>query len=390
MNPIAIGGMLGSRIGWDVRPAFAMLLASGCSIARDGGFMRISFLGWLVVFSFLGSLVLAQDQPDPARKAEGEPGKEAPKTMKLYDVPAAREASSEPPEEVADYFKITQTQDSSQRAVLIEDFLKKYPESKYNPTLHQLASSVYQQLNNYEKLVEHGEKSLQVLPSSPALLSVLALAYAYHGEADKAIDRASRSITILEKLTMPANADAARFTADRNQYLASNYACLGSAFLTKFESARKARQESTTAAPATPDKTEALAPAASSSKPAEPVKAGSSSEAAPAENPETIHLAKSQGYLTRALELNSSYEFAQFQVGVVYAYQNRPEMAMEAFARTIALGGSFTEMGRQNLEAIYKATHKNSLEGLEEFLAKTKTAETPTKATETPLSPPPK
>ena len=31
--------------------------------------------------------------------------------MKLYDVPAAREASSEPPEEVADYFKITQTQD---------------------------------------------------------------------------------------------------------------------------------------------------------------------------------------------------------------------------------------------------------------------------------------
>jgi hypothetical protein len=37
MNPIAIGGMLGSRIGWDVRPAFAMLLASGCSIAREMG-----------------------------------------------------------------------------------------------------------------------------------------------------------------------------------------------------------------------------------------------------------------------------------------------------------------------------------------------------------------
>jgi tetratricopeptide (TPR) repeat protein len=352
--------------------------------------MRTLFIGWLVAFSFLGSMVLAQDQPDPTRKAEGEPGKEAPKTMKMYDVPAAREASSEPPEEVADYFKITQTQDASQRATLIEDFLKKYPESKYNPTLHQLASSIYQQLNNYEKLVEHGEKSLQVLPSSPALLSVLALAYAYHGEAEKAIDRASRSITILEKLTIPANADAARFTADRNQYLASNYACLGSAFLTKFENARKARQQSTNAVPASPDKTEVLAPVASSSKPAEPVKTGSSSEAAPAENPETIHLAKSQGYLTRALELNSSYEFAQFQMGIVYAYQNQPEMAMEAFARTVALGGSFAEMGRQNLEAIYKATHKNSLEGLEEFLAKTKPAETPTKATETPVSPPSK
>jgi tetratricopeptide (TPR) repeat protein len=386
---MAMGGMLGSRIGWDVWAAFAMLPASGCSCKRDGVFMRTLFIGWLVAFSFLGSMVLAQDQPDPTRKAEGEPGKEAPKTMKMYDVPAAREASSEPPEEVADYFKITQTQDASQRATLIEDFLKKYPESKYNPTLHQLASSIYQQLNNYEKLVEHGEKSLQVLPSSPALLSVLALAYAYHGEAEKAIDRASRSITILEKLTIPANADAARFTADRNQYLASNYACLGSAFLTKFENARKARQQSTNAVPASPDKTEVLAPVANSSKPAEPAKTGST-EAPPADSPEMVHLAKSQGYLTRALELNSSYEFAQFQMGIVYAYQNQPEMAMEAFARTVALGGSFAEMGRQNLEAIYKATHKNSLEGLEEFLAKTKPAETPTKATETPVSPPSK
>jgi tetratricopeptide (TPR) repeat protein len=357
---------------------------------RDGGSMRNSFIAWLVVFGFLGSPVFAQDKPGPAGKAEEEPRKEAPKTMKLYDVPAAREASSEPPEEVADYFKITQTQDPSQRGALIEDFLKKYPESKYNPTLHQLASSVYQQLNNYEKLVEHGEKSLEALPSSPALLSVLALAYAYHGEADKAIDRATRSITILEKLTMPANADAARFTAERNQYLASNYACLGSAFLTKFEGARKARQESTAAVVATAGKTEEPGQAASSSKPAEPVKTGSSTEAPPADSPEMVHLAKSQGYLIRALELNPSYEFAQFQMGVVYAYQNQAELAMEAFARTVALGGSFAEMGRQNLEAIYKATHKNSLEGLEEFLARTKTAEATAKTAEPSASPPPK
>jgi hypothetical protein len=63
---------------------------------------------------------------------------------------------------------------------------------------------------------------------------------------------------------------------------------------------------------------------------------------------------------------------------------------MEAFARTVALGGSFAEMGRQNLEAIYKATHKNSLEGLEEFLARTKTAEATAKTAEPSASPPPK
>lgn len=323
---------------------------------------------------------LAWAQENPGKAAE-EPKQSAPKTMKLYDVPAAREVESQPPEEVAAYFKITQTQDAEQRVALIEDFLKKYPESRYNSTLHQLASATYQQLNNYEKLVEHGEKSLQALPASPTLLSVLALAYAYHGEADKAIDRASRSIELLEKLTVPANANPAKFNEDRNQYLASNYASLGSAFLTKYEAARKARQQSSPAVPAAPEKTidaPAARPApANPAKPAEPAKAASGS--APSADPDTemIHLAKSQSYFTRALELNPKYDFAQFQMGVVYAYQNRAEQAMQAFARTIALGGSFAEMGRQNLEAIYKVTHKNSLEGLEELIAKAKAAETP-------------
>jgi tetratricopeptide (TPR) repeat protein len=338
--------------------------------------MRPQCVVWLIFFSFTGIGVLAQEQPGQPGKAEGEPKKSEPKTMKLYEVPAAREAETQPPEEVADYFKITQTQDANQRVTLIEEFLKKYPESRHNPTLHQLASANYQQLNNYEKLVEHGEKSLQVLPSNPALLSVLALAYAYHGEADKAIDRASRSITLLEKLPTPANADAAKFTAERNQYLASNYACLGSAFLTKFEAVQKDRQQSEGAA-AQPKST---APAVATvppdpSKSRETTAASGSATTSETENLEAAHLAKSQGYLTRALELDSRYDFAQFQMGVVYAYQNKAEQSMQAFARTIVLGGSFAQMSRQNLEALYKAAHKNSLEGLEEFIAKAKAAE---------------
>ena len=62
------------------------------------------------------------------------------------------------------------------------------------------------------------------------------------------MDRASRSISVLEKLTVPANVDPARFMAERNQYLASNYASMGSASLTKFEEARKARRDKEAAA----------------------------------------------------------------------------------------------------------------------------------------------
>lgn len=341
--------------------------------------MKSRLITTAILAGLLAQVLNGQEKKNEKAATEAKPG--APSTMKLYEVPVARETSSQPPEEVVDYFKITQTQDAKQRVELIEAFLKQYPESRHASTLHQMATANYQELNNYEKMVEYGEKTLQALPANPATLSVLALAYAYHGEADKALDRASRSISVLEKLTVPANVDPARFMAERNQYLASNYASMGSASLTKFEEARKARRDKEVAA-APPVVASAgnqpTGPAKGSSKPAEPATGGAASDLLPPDSPEVIALAKAQGYFTRSLELNPDYEFARFQLGIVYAYQNRAEQALEFFARTVALNGSFAEMARQNLEAIYKVTHKDSLEGLEEFVAKFKTQPAPT------------
>lgn len=341
--------------------------------------MKSSLITTAILAGLLAQVLSGQEKKNEKAASEAKPG--APSTMKLYEVPAARETSSQPPEEVVDYFKITQTQDAKERVELIEAFLKQYPESRHASTLHQMATANYQELNNYEKMVEYGEKTLQALPASPATLSVLALAYAYHGEADKALDRASRSISVLEKLTVPANVDPARFMAERNQYLASNYASMGSASLTKFEEARKARRDKEAAA-APPVVVGAgnqpAGPAKGSSKPAEPATGGAASDLLPPDSPEVIALAKAQGYFTRSLELNPDYDFARFQLGIVYAYQNKAEQALEFFARTVALNGGFAEMARQNLEAIYKVTHKDSLEGLEEFVAKFKTQPAPT------------
>lgn len=340
--------------------------------------MKSRLITIAILAALLAPVIYGQETKSEKAVGEAKPG--APSTMKLYEVPAARETSSQPPEEVADYFKITQTQDPAQRVQLIEAFVKQYPESRHASTLHQMATASYQQLNNYEKMVEHGEKTLQVLPASPATLTVLALAYAYHGEADKALDRASRSISVLEKLTVPASVDPARFMAERNQYLASNYASMGSASLTKFEEARKARRDKEAAA--APPVVAGVGnppavPAKGGSKPAEAPAGGAASELLPPDSPEVIALAKALGYFTRSLELNPDYDFARFQLGIVYAYQNKAEQALECFARTVALNGGFAEMARQNLEAIYKVTHKNSLEGLEEFIAKFKTQPAP-------------
>ena len=341
--------------------------------------MKSRLIVTAILAGFLAQVIYGQEKKSEKPASETKPG--APATMKLYEVPPAREANSQPPEEVADYFKITQTQEPKERVELIEAFLKQYPESRHAATLHQMATASYQQLNNYEKMVEYGEKTLQALPASPATLSVLALAYAYHGEADKALDRASRSIGVLEKLTVPANVDPARFMAERNQYLASNYASMGSASLTKFEEARKARRDKEAAAassvPAGTGNPQPAAPLKGGTKPAEPATPGTGSAVLPPDSPEVIALAKAYGYFMRSLELNPDYDFARFQLGIVYAYQNKADQALESFARTVALNGGFAEMARQNLEAIYKVTHKDSLEGLEEFISKFKTPPAP-------------
>ncbi|MSO22586.1 MAG: hypothetical protein EXQ58_04880 [Acidobacteria bacterium] len=345
--------------------------------------MKSRLITTAILAALLAPVIYGQEPKREKSVGEDKPG--APSTMKLYEVPAARETSSQPPEEVADYFKITQTQDPAQRVQLIETFFKQYPESRYASTLHEMGTASYQQLNNYEKMVEYGEKTLQALPASPATLTVLAMAYAYHGEADKALDRASRSISILDKLTVPANADPARFMAERDRYLASNYASLGSASLTKFEEARKDRRNKEAAAAppvAAGAGNQPAGPAKGGSKPAEPAAGGPASDRPPPDSPEVIALAKAQGYFTRSLELNPDHDFARFHLGIVYAYQNKAERALEFFARAVALNGGLAEMARENLESIYKLTHKNSLEGLEEFIAKFKPQPAPAPAPE--------
>jgi tetratricopeptide (TPR) repeat protein len=334
--------------------------------------MKISSLVFFVALSLVDSPFFSQDSqtPSPAspKKIEGDKTNAAPPAMRLYDVPPAREPQAEAPEEVADYFKITQTQDTGQRAQLVEDFLKKYPESKYVPGLHQAATSLYQQLNKYEKMIEHGEKTLLSFPSNPAILSLLALAYTTGGEWEKAIDRASKAIALIDKLTVPANVDGARWKNERDQYLAMNYASLGSSFVAKFEAERKAQKE----AKAT---SQAQGASAAGEVPV-PKKESevSSKDQPPAEAPNAaaIHLAKALTYLSKAVDLNPRYEYAQFQLGVVLAFQNQAAKAMEAFAKTIALEGGFKSMARQNLESIYKVTHKDSLEGLDQMIAKAK------------------
>jgi len=174
---------------------------------------------------------------------------------------------------------------------------------------------------------------------------------------------------------LPANANEARWKTERDQYFAMNYASMGSSYLAKYELERKAQKESKAASQAQGGT------AASADDSAKKETAAKAKEPA-VENPSSgsTNLTQADEYLNKAVNLNPQYDYAQFQLGVVYAYQNQSTKAMDLFAKTVVLEGSFKDMARRNLEAIYKVTHKNSLDGVDQLLSKAKEDLAPKKA----------
>jgi hypothetical protein len=326
----------------------------------------------ILIFGPVALIVFCQNATkQPAQKEGTEGSKSGPQNMQLYDVPAAREASDESAEETADYLKITQIREPASGAQLIEEFLKKYPSSKRTPVLHYGAFTLYQQLNNYDKLVEHGEKYLQTSPSNVIVISTLALIYASHGDSDKAAERATKAITLLDNLSKPASGtDEAQWNAQRNKLLAMSYASLGLASYSKYEQERKKGKETGASdAMKTPSAASAGTAAA---KAGEGASANPPTGQATQVSPAAIDLAKSLGYLTKAVEYEPRYDYAQFQLGVVYVHRNQAEQAIASFAKAVAIGGNFAPMAKQNLEAVYKLKNKNSLDGIDQVLAKAK------------------
>ena len=325
--------------------------------------------------------VTAQEPPQgsPGGK-EGQKSTGKPSTLKIYDVPTPREAGGQSADEVADYLKIAKTAELKEQVELIEVFLRKYPESLYNPALHQLAAECYQRTNNSDKLIEHGEKSLESSPGNAALLAVIALTYASRGDSEKAIDRGTKAASLLESLELSPKVDPAVFAAQRNRYLAITYAGLGTAFLNRYE---KAKRIEVTSQPAQdPSQIPAQSsvqgtsggPPPPAKVPEEPKTPATDKKPAASTDATPLDLAKAKGYFSRALELDPDYEYAEYQLALIYAHERQVAPALEAFSKVIAMGGPLAAPAKEHFERIYKIAHQNSLHGSEELLDKAKSA----------------
>ncbi|MBI4454749.1 MAG: hypothetical protein HY644_02500 [Acidobacteria bacterium] len=236
-------------------------------------------------------------------------------------------------EEYDAYVAITQTTDAGQRAELSEKFISYFPDSGLAPYVHQIAATTYQQLNNFDKLAEHGEAALKDLPDSPVILTILANGYAERGQPDLALERSQRALASLNALQPPAQMDSAQFTKEKNNLVATVYSSMGVAYLAK---ATDAREKSPS------DSNQFLAAVVDNFK--------------------------------KATELNPLDDYSYFRLGIAYTLQTNPEKAIEAYVTAVAIGGAATQMAADNALNIIELTGVSNSEDRLQELAEEKVA----------------
>jgi tetratricopeptide (TPR) repeat protein len=184
-----------------------------------------------------GSQSTPAQQQQPADKDK--PGATNPPPLSLDAQPAAPS-----PEEEAAFkaFQEAPPTDPAKKDQLGEDFIQKYPQSRYRSVVYQGLVSGYFATNQVPKLLDAGEKEIALNPNDAPVLAVMAqtIARTYNGQQpnaaqqlDKAEDYSKRAIEIVPTLPKPAALTDDAFTMAKNDTLEMAHGGLGLVYIRK-------------------------------------------------------------------------------------------------------------------------------------------------------------
>jgi tetratricopeptide (TPR) repeat protein len=186
----------------------------------------------------LGAAQSGQGQPNQQQQqppAQADKDKQpSPPPLSMDNVPAAT------PEEESAYKAVQQTNDANKKTQLAEEFLQKYPQSRYRPTMYQALVSGYFQMQQVPKLLDAGEKEIEMNPNDAPVLAVMAqtLARTYNAKApdaakqlDKAELYSKRAIEVTPTLPKPENLTDEAFNNAKNDTLVMAHGGLGLVYI---------------------------------------------------------------------------------------------------------------------------------------------------------------
>ena len=210
--------MRGKWNGWvGAGTLTALLLCVGASTSAQGGQSQ------------------APQQQQPAQQDKDKQPNPAP--LSMDNAPAPAPAS---PEEDAASKAVQQATDPSKKIQLAEEFLQKYPQSRYRPTMYQSLVSGYFATQQVPKMLDAGEKEIEINPNDAPVLAVMAqtLARTYNAKApdaakqlDKAELYSKRAIEITPTLPKPENLTDDAFNNAKNDTLVMAHGGLGLVYI---------------------------------------------------------------------------------------------------------------------------------------------------------------
>ena len=170
-----------------------------------------------------------QQQQQPAAQDQDKDKQPNPAPLAMDNAPAG-------PEEESASKAVQQANDPNKKIQLAEEFLQKYPQSRYRPTMYQALVSSYFVTQQVPKMLDAGEKELEMTPNDAPVLAVMAqtLARTYNAKSpdaaktlSKAEQYSKRAIEITPTLQKPENLTDEAFNNAKNDTLVMAHGGLG-------------------------------------------------------------------------------------------------------------------------------------------------------------------
>ncbi|MEE8347971.1 MAG: hypothetical protein V3R94_00245, partial [Acidobacteriota bacterium] len=195
-------------------------------------------------------------------------------------------------------------------------FLERFPTNDIASYVHKRMAFAYQQLNDFENLVTHGDKTLELLPNDPDIRPMMALAFAERGDNNRAIDLAQQGIEVIKAMEKPAEMSVSEWLIRSERSMSdSNYA-QGLAYLKK-----------------------------------------SSGMAGGGE----AMMKRAVQYLSESTDSDPEFDAAYFRLGYAHTRLNEAELAVDSYARAVASDGIASALAREQLATILEFLKRDPL-----------------------------
>ncbi len=181
----------------------------------------------------------AQQQPNDKDKQPAPLSMDAPQGS----APATAPATASPEEEAAfKDFQAVPPNNIDKRIPMAEQFLQKYPQSRYRPVMYQTLVSGYLAKQEVPKMLEAGEKEIALNPNDTPVLGLMGqtLARTVNSKTPNAAEQlnkaeqySKRAIEVTPTLPKPAELTDEQFTMAKNNALEMAYSGLGLVYLQK-------------------------------------------------------------------------------------------------------------------------------------------------------------